>query len=503
MKGRILMVQGTMSHVGKSVLVAALCRILRQDGLRVAPFKAQNMALNSFVTPDGCEIGRAQAVQAEAAGVEPQAEMNPILLKPEADHRSQVVVMGRPVGSFTAKEYHEMKPRLLPVVLDALERLRSTFDVVVVEGAGSPVEVNLRAHDLANMGLAVRVGAPVLLVGDIDRGGVFAQLIGTLELLEPQERFLVKGLIINKFRGDKSLLSPGLQFLEQRAGIPVAGVIPYWEELALPAEDSVALEGVAQKRRHGVLDVAVVRLPHISNFDDVDPLGGEPGVGIRFVRAGEELAQPDLILVPGSKTTMADLAFLRTSGLAQAIIMAAAQGSAVVGICGGFQMLGLEIVDPDHVESEQPYATGLGLLPVVTIFQRNKITNQVEGEVVCDYGLLAGCRGLPFKGYEIHIGSSARLGVEAPFVLLRRSGEGCQVAEGALGGNGWILGTYVHGIFANDDLRRRILSNLALRKGVTLPKVKALRQDPHDRWAAVVRAHLDMGLIYRLLDDRV
>jgi len=498
MSARLLMVQGTMSHVGKSVLVAALCRILHRDGLRVAPFKAQNMALNSYVTPDGLEIGRAQAVQAEAAGIPPAVEMNPVLLKPEADHRSQVVVLGRPIGSFNAADYHRLKPSLLPTVLAALERLRSRCDVVVMEGAGSPAEVNLRDHDIVNMGLARQLGAPVLLVGDIDRGGVFAQLVGTLELLPPEERSLVKALVINKFRGDKALLLPGLRFLEERTGLPVAGVIPYDPELSLAEEDSVALER-APRHGQGLLDVAAVRLPRIANFDDLDPLRREPGVGLRFVTGSDELGQPDLIVIPGTKTTAADLEHLRATGLAQAIVRAARDGAAVVGICGGFQMLGRAVLDPDAVESDRPRAAGLGLLPVVTVFRPAKTTHQVEARVVADRGLLAGCRGLQVRGYEIHMGESRGEAPAAPFLLLARSGEPCQVPDGALSDDGWVLGTYVHGLFHNRDLRRRMLLNLARRKGVPLPQAPEDAADPYDRLADLVRAHLDMRLIYRLL----
>jgi len=497
MRARLLMVQGTMSHVGKSVLVAALCRIFLQDGLRVAPFKAQNMALNSYVTPDGLEIGRAQAVQAEAAGIEPQVEMNPVLLKPEAECRSQVVVMGRPVGSYTAAEYHRLKPSLLPVVLDALERLRARFDVVVMEGAGSPAEVNLRDHDIVNMGLARMVGAPVLLVGDIERGGIFAQLVGTLELLEPEERALVKGLVINKFRGDKALLAPGLRFLEERTGLPVAGVVPYDPELSLPEEDSVALES-SFRRGAGVLDVAVVRLPRIANFDDLDPLRREAGVALRFVSRGKDLGRPDMIVIPGTKTTIADLEHLWSTGLADAIREAATAGSAVVGICGGFQMLGQVVLDPQGVESRHPKAQGLGLLPVVTTFRSWKTTHRIKAQVVTDQGLLQGCRGMVVQGYEVHMGESSGA-AEAPFLLLSRSGQQCHIPDGALAAHGWVLGTYIHGLFHNAPLRRQMLSNLARRKGVRLPPAPEVETDPYNVWATLVRKHLDMGLLYSVL----
>ncbi|GBD14305.1 Cobyric acid synthase [bacterium HR25] len=499
MTARLLMVQGTMSHVGKSLLVAALCRILHQDGLRVAPFKAQNMALNSYVTPDGLEIGRAQAVQAEAAGIEPQVEMNPVLLKPEADHRSQVVVLGRPWGSYTAAEYYRLKEELWLLVLEALERLRSRYDVVVMEGAGSPAEVNLKASDIVNMRLARAVGAPVLLVGDIDRGGVFAQLVGTLELLEPAERALVRGLVVNKFRGDPALLAPGIRFLEERTGIPVVGVVPYDPDLAIPEEDSVALEEERAPPR-GVLDVAVVRLPHIANFDDFDPLRRTPGVTVRFVRRQEALGRPDLIVLPGSKTTAADLQHLRESGLADALLAAAREGAAVVGVCGGFQMLGQAIHDPHLVEGPQREAAGLGLLPVVTIFERHKATHRVEAQVLTGRGLLAGAEGMSLQGYEVHMGQSRSEGSEAPFLIRSRSGESCQVRDGALSADGWVMGTYIHGLFHNRGLLRALLENLARRKGAALPPQSEEGEEPLDRLAGLVRRHLDMRLVYRIAE---
>jgi adenosylcobyric acid synthase len=334
-------------------------------------------------------------------------------------------------------------------------------------------------------------------VGDIDRGGVFAQLVGTLELLEPEERALVKALVINKFRGDKSLLLPGLRFLEERTGLPVAGVVPYDPGLSLPEEDSVALEG-APRQGEGLLDVAALRLPRIANFDDLDPLRREAGVGLRFVTRGEELGRPDLLVIPGTKTTVADLEQMQASGLAEAVVAAVAAGSAVVGICGGFQMLGQAVLDPQGVESSQPQAPGLGLLPVTTVFRPAKTTHQVEARVEADRGLLAGCRGMLLRGYEIHMGQSWGEG-EAPFLLLSRSGEACQVPDGALDQGGWVLGTYIHGLFHNRELRRRVLLNLARRKGVSLPQGDDAAADPYDRLAALVRAHLDLGLIYRLL----
>ncbi|MCI0843953.1 MAG: cobyric acid synthase, partial [Chloroflexi bacterium] len=319
MAGQVLMVQGTASHVGKSVMVSALCRIFRQDGFRVAPFKAQNMSNNSYVTADGGEIGRAQAVQADAAGVEARVEMNPILLKPEADHISQVVVMGRPLLSAKAKDYFGLKPQLWEAVRTSLDSLRADFDIVVVEGAGSPAEINLKKNEIVNMRVARYANAPVLLCGDIDRGGIFAFFVGTLELLEPEERALIKGFIINKFRGDPSLLTDGITWLEERTGIPVAGLVHYYRDIHIPEEDSVALDDAPAAPSQAVLDVAVIQLPHISNFDDFDPLARHSGVELRYVDSVDQLGRPDLVIIPGTKTTIPDLAWMNKQGLSQAV----------------------------------------------------------------------------------------------------------------------------------------------------------------------------------------
>src|SRR5688572_2632004 len=349
----VLMVQGTASHTGKSTLVTALCRILRQDGYRVAPFKAQNMALNSFVAAEGGEIGRAQALQAEAAGLDPSIDMNPILLKPEADARSQVIVAGRSIGSMAAGEYQRRKLELWPTVTAALDRLRARYDVVVAEGAGSPAEINLQHADLANMRVARHAQAPVLLVGDIDRGGVFASLLGTLELLEPGDKSLVRGFAINKFRGDPAILAPGLDFLVERTGVPMLGVIPYIKDLDLPEEDSLAFDEVMQRTRASdAVEIAVIRLPRIANFDEFAPLAAEPAVHLRYVERADELGQPDFVIIPGTKTTVADLEWLRTSGLAEGLIRLVDRGTPIMGICGGYQMLGRTIRDPHGSESD-------------------------------------------------------------------------------------------------------------------------------------------------------
>jgi len=503
MTGRVLMVQGTASHVGKSVLVSALCRMFRQDGFRVAPFKAQNMSNNSYVTAGGGEIGRAQAVQAEAAGVEARVEMNPILLKPEADHISQVVVMGRPMLSAKVRDYLSLKPQLWESVRSSLDTLRQEFDIVVVEGAGSPAEINLKATEIVNMRVARYANAPVLLCGDIDRGGVFAALVGTLELLEPEERELIKGLVINKFRGDESLLTDGLTWLEQKTGIPVAGVIHHFNDIHIPEEDSVALDLPVRNPTGAMLDVAVVQVPHISNFDDFDPLSLEDAVSLRYVNSADGLGRPDLVILPGSKTTIPDLVWMERQGLVSAIRRLHNEGTAVIGICGGYQMLGNNLYDPDGVESSIAEMEGLGLLSMTTVFTGHKETHRVRGKVVQDSGLLAGAKGLALQGYEIHMGRTTAENVSAAFRIDDRSDVPVTedtAFDGALASSGRVLGTYIHGLFHNGELRRCILRALASAKGVTLPPLvgdHSIDQE-YDKLADWVRASLNMDLIYQM-----
>ncbi len=500
MPARVIMVQGAMSSVGKSLLVAALCRIFRQDGLRVAPFKAQNMALNSFVTADGLEVGRAQAMQAEAAGVDVTVEMNPVLLKPEADSVSQIVVLGRPWQRLRAREYWARRSELWAVVTGALDALRARFDLVVIEGAGSPAELNLKRGDLVNMAVARYAAAPVLLVGDIDRGGVFAQLLGTLDLLEPEERALVRGLVVNKFRGDLALFRDGVAILEQRGGVPVLGVVPFVRDLRVADEDSVALDAPAAPPAPGqTLEVAVLRLPRISNFDDFDPLRAEPDVALRFVDRPEDLGVPDLLIIPGTKTTVADLAWLRERGLAERAVALARAGTPLLGICGGYQMLGERICDPQGVESDAPAMEGLGLLPVETVFAAEKQTVRAAGAVCAGRGLFAGCAGLPLAGYEIHMGHSAPTGPAEP--LLRLSSPAGARDEGALSPDGWVAGAYLHGLFDSDALRHRLLDNLAARRGLP-PRSASARHDraaAYDRLADAVRSSLDMQALRRIV----
>lgn len=497
---RVLMVQGTASNVGKSVLVTALCRIFRNDGYTVAPFKAQNMSLNSFVTPDGGEIGRAQAVQAEAAGIDPSVEMNPILLKPEGNSRSQVVVNGRPQMTTTAAKYYTLKSQLWPAVTEALDKLRSRYQIVVIEGAGSPAEVNLAKDEIVNMRLARYCQSPVLLVGDIDRGGVFASLLGTLWLLTPEELKLVKGLVINKFRGDIALLKTGIRFLEKKAGIPVTGVIPYFQDISIAQEDSVALEQSRPQQATFQIDIAVIRLPHISNFDDFDPMANETGIRVRFINSVNNLGSPDLIILPGSKTTVTDLNWLRESGLANRITSLFHQGAFVIGICGGYQMLGQYINDPDQVESAVLKQQGLGILPITTTFLPTKETHQVKGEVLSHRGLLSNTMGISLEGYEIHMGRTENHEEGNAFRLKERSGEPCNVLDGYLDSTGRVLGTYLHGLFGNKNLRRSMLSQIAQSKGqhLVFDDDSDQREDEYDRLADLIRNSLDIDLIYTI-----
>ena len=505
------MVQGTGSSVGKSVLVTALCRIFAQDGYHTAPFKSQNMSLNAGVTPDGREMGRAQIVQAEAARVAPIVEMNPILLKPEADNRSQLVVMGRPDGKLASEDYASRRTRLWSTVTSALDVLSSRFDVVVIEGAGSPAEINLRKGDIVNMEVALHLNAPVLLVGDIDRGGVFASLYGTVLLLSERERELVKGIVINKFRGDISLLIPGLPQLEELTGVPVLGVVPYFTDIYIPEEDAAREAQVtAPHHNHSrALDVVVVTLPHISNFDDFDPIARESGVNLRYARYPSQLGNPDLLIIPGTKTTVDDLADLRSTGFAQEIVRLANAGTSVIGVCGGFQMLGTTILDPDGLESTVAVSEGLGLVGVETRFTDNKQTSLIQGEVTAARGLLEGALGCRFEAYEIHMGETVpsdedSLPVTPALSVQRRSGRASDGVIGYISEDGWILGTYTHGLFGNTELRRTILGNAARRKGGTLrfDEDSFSQSHEYDKLADHVRSSIDMSRIFEVMGLR-
>ena len=483
-----IMIQGTMSNAGKSLLCAGLCRIFKQDGYRVAPFKSQNMALNSFITKAGGEMGRAQVVQAEAAGIAPDTRMNPILLKPTTDVGSQVIVNGRVQGNMRAMEYYRRKREFIPDVLEAYNRLASEYDIIVIEGAGSPAEINLKQEDIVNMGLAKLVDAPVLLVGDIDRGGVFAQLYGTVALLEKDERDRIKGTIVNKFRGDRAILEPGLKTLEDLCGVPVAGVIPY-THVDIDDEDSLT-ERFDKSTERKLIDIAVIRLPRISNFTDFSPFERYGNVSLRYVDSVGDLHQPDMIILPGTKSTITDLRWLRQCGLEAAIHKAADAGTLVFGVCGGYQMLGRTVSDPDQVETAgTTEILGMGLLDMDTIFLGEKVQTQTTGVFAGISGVLSDLNGMSYSGYEIHMGRSEE---EMP----------------ALAETGNVYGSYVHGIFDAPGISDTILKALCVRKGISFDALETFdiseyKERQYDLLADAVRSGMDMEFVYRILNREV
>lgn len=512
---KVIMVQGTMSNAGKSLIVAGLCRIFRQDGYRVAPFKSQNMALNSFITKEGLEMGRAQVMQAEAAGVEPVAAMNPILLKPTTHVGSQVIVNGEVLGNMSARDYFAYKKQLIPEIKKAFRELEKDNDIIVIEGAGSPAEINLRENDIVNMGLAELLDAPVLLVGDIDRGGVFAQLLGTLMLLEEPEKERVKGLIINKFRGDKTILDPGVVMLEERGHVPVVGVVPYME-LSIDDEDS--LSSRFDRREEGLIDIAVIRYPRISNFTDLSVLEQIGQVSVRYVDSVRDLHHPDMIVLPGSKNTMADLKWMRENGL-EALIKKKAQDTIVFGICGGYQMLGETISDPYQVENGGSMK-GMGLLPAATELKQEKTRTQVTGTFGEISGALSGLSGKSVRGYEIHMGSTGDSGnivdsenVRQPESRSDEKGYVCRIQNEADGSvkydgifSGNVYGTYVHGIFDEGTLAETLVGILAARKGVALDTGQMIsygqfKQMQYDKLADGLRESMDMEAVYAMLRE--
>lgn len=496
---KAIMIQGTMSNVGKSWLTAGLCRIFKQDGYRVAPFKAQNMALNSYITKEGLEMGRAQVVQAEACGIEPSVLMNPILLKPVTDLGSQVIVHGQVRGTMQAMEYYQYKRQLLPEVHSAYAKLAAQVDIVVIEGAGSPAEINLKQDDIVNMNMAKMAGAPVLLVGDIDRGGVFAQLLGTLQLLEPEEQAMVKGLVINKFRGDSAILQPGLAQISQRTGKPVVGVIPYLQ-VDLDDEDSLTSrfqDSCQQRKRSALVDVAVVQLPRISNFTDFRSLEAEPELGLRYVRHPAQLGRPDMIILPGSKHTMADLRWLRQCGLEAAILRQVAAGTILFGICGGYQMLGESIIDAVGAEGGGQMA-GMGLLPMTTEFGTKKRRLQTTGRLLEVEGALKPLSGCDVEGYEIHMGRTVQRGT--PFL---------QFAGGQLDGGqkGNVYGCYLHGFFDSAACRTALRQALLQQKGIVADGVsfslEEYKEVQYNQLADAIRQSLHLPQIYDLLEAGV
>ena len=483
-----IMIQGTMSNAGKSLLAAGLCRIFSRAGYRTAPFKSQNMALNSFITASGGEMGRAQVVQAEAAGISPDVRMNPILLKPTTDAGSQVIVGGVVRGNMQAMEYYRRKREFVPAVMEAYRSLAAEYDVIVIEGAGSPAEINLRQEDIVNMGLAKMVDAPVLLVGDIDRGGVFAQLYGTIALLEDDERARIKGLVVNKFRGDRVILQPGLDRLAQICGVPVAGVVPYLH-VDIDDEDSLT-QRFGRHTERKLVDIAVIRLPRISNFTDFSPFERYDNVSVRYVDSVGALHQPDIILLPGTKSTIDDLRWLRQCGLEAAIQKAGSAGTLILGICGGYQMLGRSICDPDGVESAAlSEIAGIGLLNMHTVFSGDKVQTRTEGIFAAVEGMLAPLNGLAYKGYEIHMGrSDAKLP--------------------ALMGANNVYGSYIHGIFDEPGITDAILGAVCRKRGIDFAAlgtfdVREYKERQYDLLADAVSEGLDMDMIYRILNREV
>lgn len=505
-----IMIQGTMSNAGKSLIAAGLCRIFRQDGYRTAPFKSQNMALNSYITEEGLEMGRAQVMQAEAAGIRPSVLMNPILLKPTNDTGSQVIVNGEVQGNMSARDYFAYKKKLVPDIMEAYSCLDREYDIIVIEGAGSPAEINLKTDDIVNMGMAKMAGAPVLLIGDIDRGGVFAQLFGTMMLLEEDEKSMVKGLIINKFRGDKTILDPGVEMLSKKAGVPVVGVAPYMN-IDVEDEDSLTERfgslGKNCAGRNGtenacLIDIAVIRLPRISNFTDFSVLEAMEGVSLRYTGTVAEIGNPDMIIIPGTKNTMGDLKWMRQSGLEAAVLKAADRGKAVFGICGGYQMLGETISDPEQME-EGGFIRGMGLLKMDTVFEGNKARTRVEGNFGKLGGTLKELSDAGFKGYEIHMGRTKLQEGTERLASVKNILEGTQYGDGAFAGN--VYGTYVHGVFDRDGVAEKLVRALAKEKGIEMEAVSsfdyaAYKEMQYDILADTLRQHLDIEKIYEILE---
>lgn len=483
---KTIMIQGTMSNVGKSLITAALCRIFTQDGYRTAPFKSQNMALNSYITPDGLEIGRAQAMQAEAAGIETDVCMNPILLKPTNDTGSQVILMGKSIGNMKASEYFKRKKEFVPYIMEAYKKLSEKNDIIVIEGAGSPAEINLKQNDIVNMGLAKMLSAPVLLTGDIDRGGVFAQLLGTMELLEKEERALVKGVVINKFRGDIEILKPGLTAIEERCKTKVLGVIPYIN-CDIDDEDSLS-DRFKKSGKEGIIDIAVIHLRRISNFTDFIPFECIDGVSVRYVSKAVDIGNPDMIIIPGTKNTVGDMLILRENGIEAAVKKFASKGGLVFGICGGYQMLGERIIDAVGAETKGEYE-GMGLIPVITVFDSSKTTARTEGYINRLDGRLENLSGLYFKGYEVHMGEDGS-------------------KDYILKGKGNVYGTYIHGIFDEKQVAESIIRALMEDKGIAYNDIKAFdmaeyKNTQYDILAENVRKNLDMEAVYNILEKGV
>ena len=505
MKKNSIMVQGTGSSVGKSIIVAGLCRILLQDGYKVAPFKSQNMALNSFITEEGHEMGRAQVVQAEAAGIRPHVNMNPILLKPSAEKKAQVIVMGKVFQNMSASIYHDYKTELKEIVTKAYSDLSDEYDFVVIEGAGSPAEINLRDKDIVNMGMAEISDSPVIIVGDIDRGGVFASLYGTIMLLTEEERKRVKGVVINKFRGDVEILKPGLKMLEDLIKLPVLGVVPY-VDVKIEDEDSLADRFSKDFNADKSINIEVLYLPHVSNFTDFNALETQEDVNLRYVMRGESIGDPDVLIIPGSKNTIEDLIYLRNSGLEKEILRFARRGKRIVGICGGYQILGEKISDPMFTESSVKEVNALSLLGVNTVFEEEKMTTQVKAKTLdFDMDLVSEIKDIAVSGYEIHMGKTDLNEGSKPFVKIeKRLDEEVYIYDGCISEDGKVFGTYLHGIFDDIKFTRSFLNSIRREKGLDSVESKVnsfeeFKNKEYDKLAEHLRKHLDMEKIYEIL----
>ncbi|ADL51955.1 cobyric acid synthase [Clostridium cellulovorans] len=498
MSAKAIMIQGTMSNSGKTFITAGLCRVFMQDGYKVAPFKSQNMALNSYITSDGLEIGRAQAMQAEAAGIEPKVTMNPILLKPTSTMGSQVIVNGEVMGNMKASDYFRNKTNLIPEVKKAYDSLTEEYDIIVIEGAGSPAEINLKENDIVNMGMAKMANAPVLLVADIDRGGVFASVYGTIMLLEEEEKKMMKGVVINKFRGDVEILKPGLDMLEEKVHVPVVGVVPY-ESIYIDDEDSLSERLTKYSIKEGI-DIAIIKLPHISNFTDFNVLELFKEVSLRYVRNKSELGKPDLIILPGTKNTMADLSYLRESGLEGTILRLVNEGTKIIGICGGFQILGKELHDPLNIEHGGSMR-GMGLLDISTTFEKSKVRTRTRGYWAKTEDIYE-VYNKEISGYEIHMGGTKNLGTAKAIITLE---------DGRIDGYGnenlSVWGSYLHGIFDNEELTKSIIKTLMNEKGITSEEnnlsLKDYKEEQYNKLADLIRNSIDMKKVYEILEEGV
>ncbi|MEG0844108.1 MAG: cobyric acid synthase [Romboutsia sp.] len=499
-----IMLQGTASNVGKSILVAGLCRIFRQDGYSVAPFKSQNMALNSYITKEGLEMGRAQAFQAEASKIEPTANMNPILLKPSGNHRCQVIVKGKVREDMSSSDYHEYKPKLIRILKESFDELSTNHDVIVMEGAGSAAEINLKDRDIANMGMAGIADAPVIIVGDIDRGGVFASLVGTMLLLDEHEKKRVKGVIINKFRGRKELLEEGVRMLEEIIKVPVLGVVPFCD-IKIEDEDSVTTR-FTNKMEKSDINIEIIRTPHMSNFTDFNIFETQNDVSIRYVGFGEALGNPDIVIIPGTKSTIDDLMYIRNSGLESQIKELHRRGKLIFGICGGYQMLGRKLKDPYHVEGDIEEIDGINLLDIQTTFEKEKTTTQVEAIInggLCGY--INDLEGKKLTGYEIHMGITERSGdVTSLDIINTKLQKEVNYTEGSVNKECNVVGTYIHGIFDEIDFTRALLNNIRKLKGLdevesNVASFKEFKDKEYDKLAELLREHLDIEKIYEIM----